>query len=85
MTEHIRQHRWIDINRQPRTKDDPDYELMVKNKLRVYRSSPEAVTLQIRGEKLYATVNLSTDDVQWLVNTLTQEASEIVSKPRAVA
>ncbi len=66
----------IQISKQPRCAD-LDHEQMIMNKLRVYKSAPERVTLQIRGEKMCATVTLDLQGAQWLLDALTAEAAEI--------
>jgi hypothetical protein len=88
MTEHVltMKNFCVDIHRQPRCTDD-DHAAMIKNKLRVYRSTPESVMLQIRGEKNFASASLSVSDVQWLIDALNAETFEPENalRPRVVA
>ncbi len=66
----------ITISKQPRC-TDIDHEQMITNKLRIYRSGPERIVLQIRGEKMYATVTLDLQSAQWLLDALTGEAADV--------
>ena len=68
MAEHIYKHRFTRVQRRKPIDQDPD-----DNCVRLYRSSPEDVTLQIRTTKAFATVTLSFAEARRIAADLLDE------------